>query len=161
MTAKNMFSEYLALPKDSPQHRSFREELWLGGSAHACRYYLSIILGRDFFAVSDEKFLKAVQEYIVAKTCPDAIQFCCRQYHLQFVVSFLKREREIAEGSSEKRRISKDEQGLILLIKHPDWTDEQIREAVQTTSKQMKRWSTYNAARAAQKHYKNGIKGWC
>ncbi len=50
---------------------------------------------------------------------------------------------------------------MILLVQHPDWTDEQIRQAVNTTDKQMKRWGNFNAARVAQKHYRNGIKGWC
>ena len=99
VAAKSIFSEYLALPKDSPQHRQLREELWLVGPEHACRYYLSIILGRDFFAVPDAKFLKAVQEYVVAKTCPEAIQFCCTRGHFQFVEPFLKREWETAESA--------------------------------------------------------------
>jgi hypothetical protein len=161
MAAKSIFSEYLALPKDSPQHKELREELWLGGHEHACRYYLSIILGHDFFVVSGDDFLKAAQEYVVAKTCPEAIQFCCTRGHFQFVMPFLKREWEIAEGMSGQRRIGKEERGMILLIEHPDWTDEQIRQAVSTTDKQMKRWGRFNEARAAQKHYKNAIKGWC
>jgi len=161
MTANNIFSEYLALPKDHPRHRQFREELWLGGEEHACRYYLSILLGRDFYAVSNGEFLSAVQEYVIAKTCPEAIQFCCTRLHYRFVMPFLKREWEISEGESGQRRIGKEDQGMILLVQHPDWTDEQIRRAVKTTEKQMKRWGNFNAARAAQKHYENKIKGWC
>ncbi len=103
--AKNVFSEYLALPKDSPQHRQLREELWLGGSEHACRYYLSIVLGRDFFTVPSDGFLKAAQEYVVANTCPEAIQFCCTQGHLQFVEPFLKRAWETAEGRTCRHRL--------------------------------------------------------
>jgi hypothetical protein len=133
----------------------------LGGAAHACRYYLSIILDRDFFAASDDEFLKAVQEYVISKTCAEALQFCCTHNHLQFVMPFLKQEWESVEGTSGQRRISKQEQGLILLVRHPDWTDEQIRKAVNTTEKQMKRWGIHNAARTAQKHYKNRAKGWC
>ena len=156
----NIFSEYLALPKDHPKHRQFREELWLGGEEHACRYYLSIILGRDFYAVSNDEFLKAVQEYMVARTCPEAIQFCCTRLHYRFVMPLLKWEWETAEGISD-RRIGKEEQGMILLVQHPEWTDEQIRAAVKTTAKQMKRWSSFNYARVAQKHYKNRVEGWC
>lgn len=161
MTANHIFSEYLALPKDSPQHRQLRDELCLGGEEHACRYYLSIVLGRDFFAVSNDEFLKAVQEYVVAKTCPEAIQFCCTRGHFQFVMPFLKRDWENAAGTADQRHIGKEERGMILLIDHPDWTDEQIRVAVKTTDMQMKRWGSFNAARVAQKHYKNRIKGWC
>ncbi len=158
--SKSVFSECLALPKNSPQHIRLREELWLGGASHACRYYLSIILGRELFATSDDEFLKAAQEYIVAKTCPEAIQFCCTPGHFQFVMPFLKREWEVAEGTAEQRRLKKVEQCLVLLLNHPDWTDEQIRKAVKTTDKQMKRWGTFNAARAAHRHFKDGAEGW-
>jgi hypothetical protein len=158
--AANIFSEYLALPKDSPQHRQLRGESWLGGASHACRYYLSIIVGRDLFAASDQEFLTAVQEYVISRTCADAIQFCCTLGHLQFVMPFLKREWEIAEGLSG-RRFVKEDQALILLVEHPDWTNEQIRQAVKTTGKEMSRWGRFRAARAAQKHYKNRIPGWC
>ena len=130
MTTKNVFSESLALPKESPQHRQLREELWLGGADHACRYYLSIILRRDLFAVPSGEFLKAAQEYVVARTCPEAVQFCRTHGHLQFVEPFLKREWETAEGVVGQRRVGKEEQGMVLLVQHPDWTDEQIRQAV-------------------------------
>ncbi len=161
MAAKSIFSEYLALLKNSPQHRQLREELWLGGDEHACRYYLSIILGCDFFAVPSDEFLKAVQEYVVAKTCPKAIQFCCTLGHFQFVMPFLKREWELAEGVADERHVGKEEHAMILMVEHPDWTDEQVRGAVKTTAKQMKRWARFNEARAAQKHYRNRSPGWC
>jgi hypothetical protein len=150
MSAKSIFSEYLALPKDSPQHKQFRKELWLGGTGPACRYYLSILLGRDFFAVSSDEFLKAIREYVSAKTCPEAMQFCCLRSDFAFVLPFLRREWEIAEGIADQRRLGKEEQGMILLIQHPDSSDEQIRQAVRTTAKQMKRWGNFNYARIAQ-----------
>jgi hypothetical protein len=156
----SIFSEYLAMPKDSPQHRQLRDELWLGGEEHACRYYLSILMGRDFFAVSNDEFLKTVLEYVVAKTCPEAIHFCCTRGHFQFVMPFLKREWETAEGIAGQRHVGKEERAMILLIEHPKWTDEQFRRALKTTEKQMKRWSRFNSARIAQQHYKNRIEGW-
>jgi len=76
-------------------------------------------------------------------------------------MKFLKRQCEIVEGESGQCRICKEDQGMILLVQHPDWTDEQIRRAVKTTEKQMKRWSNFNTARVAQKHYKDRIKGRC
>jgi hypothetical protein len=59
----NVFSESLAKPKDSPQHRRLREDLWLVGPAHACRYYLSVITGEDLFAVTEQEFLDRVRAY--------------------------------------------------------------------------------------------------
>lgn len=151
MATKSAFSKYLALPKDHPQHRQFREELWLGGSEVACRYYLSMILKRDFFVASADDFVKSLQEYVVAKSCPEAIQFCCTRLHVHIVLPFLKREWEVAEGVAGERRVGKEEQRMILLVQHPYWTDEQIRRAVKTTDKQMRRWARFNEARAAQK----------
>jgi hypothetical protein len=151
MTERNIFSEYLALPKDSPKHRQFREELWLGTPCHACRYYLSMLLHRDFFAVSDDEFLTALQEYVVGSSCREAIQFCSSILYLQFILPFLKQAWETAEGIANQRRLGKEEQAMILLIRHPDWPNERFRQAVRTTEKQMRRWSTFNYARNSQK----------
>lgn len=70
--------------------------------------------------------------------------------HFDFVLPFLKREWETAGGIVDDRRPSKEEQAMVLLIRHPDWCDEQLRQAVKTTEKQMKRWSTFNYARGTQ-----------
>jgi hypothetical protein len=156
MAAKNICSEYLALPKDSPEHKRLRDELWLGGPDHACRYYMSILLGRDFFVLSHNELLKAVQEYVVAKSSAQAIEFCYSVRHFDVVKPFLRRECEIAEGVAGQRCIGKEEQGTIMLVQHPDWTDEQIRRAVNTTAKQMQRWTIFKAARVMQKRYLDG-----
>jgi hypothetical protein len=159
--AKNVFSEYLAKPKDSPEHRLFREQLWLGGASFTCRYYLSILNGHDYFDATGDEFMTAVQEYVLSYTCPEAIQFCVSEYHLMFLEPFLRQQWELAEGNTNPKKLSREERALILLVNNPDWTDKKIREVIGTTVKQMKRWSNFNAARVAQKHYHNQAKGWC
>jgi hypothetical protein len=110
-----------------------------------------MLLNRDFFTVSDEEFLTALREFVVGRSCREAIQFYSSMYYLEFVLPFLKREWERAEGTANDRRLSKEEQAMILLIRHPDWSNEQFRQAVKTTEKQMRRWSMFNYARNSQK----------
>ena len=50
--SESWFAEYFANPVDGPEHESLREELWIGGSDHACRYYLSLLTNQDYFALS-------------------------------------------------------------------------------------------------------------
>ncbi len=157
--AKNIFSEYLAKPKDSREHIQLREELWLGGPSHICRYYLSVLTKRDFFDATNDDFLMAVQEYLVSHSCPEAIQFCVSMNHLMFIVPFLRQQWELAEGTQHAKRFSMEEQALIMLVNNPNMKDEKIRETIGTTEKQMKRWSTFKAARVAQIHYQNQVKG--
>ena len=124
-----------------------------------CAGTISALFLGEICSLSRTRSLSRIaQEYIVAKTGPEAIPFCCMS-GLQFVMPYLKREWEAVEGITGQRRISKEDQGMILLIEHPDWTDEQIRQAVKTTDKQMMRWSNFNAARSAQKYYKDRAKG--
>lgn len=157
----SILSKYLSTPVDSPEHRQLRAELWLGGPSHACRYYLSVLTRRDFFDANDDEFLAGVREYVVAHSCPDASQFCVTQYHLQFVLPFLKQQYyELAEDEDDAGNLSNEEYALSLLVQHPDWTDNQIVDAVGTTEKQMKHWPTFVAARAAQTHYRNRCEGW-
>jgi hypothetical protein len=151
----SIFSQYLRKPMDSPEHQQFRAGLWLGGSPIVCRYYLSILTGRDFFDATNDEFVNGVRQYVVEHACPAAVQFCVTQGHLDFVLPFLKQQL-----GDEAKKPSKEERALVLLVQHPDWTDSEIREAVATTDKAMKRWSTFKAARAAQTHYKNRCPGW-
>lgn len=153
----NIFSQYLNEPVDSVKHQRLRAELWLAGPAHACRYYLSLLAQQDFFDATDDEFLNSLREYIVSYACPEAVQFCVTQSHLQFVLPFLKQRCE----DHTVRALPKEEHALILLVQHPDWTNREICEAIGTTEKTMKRWSTFNAARIAQEHYENRRPGWC
>ena len=47
MVKRSVFSKYLVMPKDSPEHRQFREDLWIGCASIACQYYLSTRLSRN------------------------------------------------------------------------------------------------------------------
>lgn len=152
----SIFSDYLDKPVDSPEHRRFRASLWVGGSEHACRYYLSVLVNRDFFDATDSEFLTAMKDYVVAHACPAASQFCITQGHLQFVLPFLK---HLLGDKTE--RLSNEDRALVLLVQHPDWSDDQIREAVGTTEKAMTRWSTFKYARLAQARFRDACPGWC
>jgi hypothetical protein len=144
----SIFSEYLALPKNSPQHQLLREQLWLGGVMHECQYYLSVLLERDFFACSTEEFLKEVRLYLSQKCGPEAVQFCSGIGDLNAVLPFLKQRYQETEGHVS---LSKEERALVLLLQNSSWSDEQIRTAVRTTERQMRRWPSYKIARRTQK----------
>jgi hypothetical protein len=155
-TMTSAFSHYLKQPIDSPEHRQFRADLWLGGSEFTCRYYLSLLVRRDLSDMPGSDFLSLLREYITDHTCAAAAQFCVTEGHLQFVLPFLK-----LQCGDDTERLSKEERALVLLVQHPDWADDRIREAVGTTENAMKRWTTFNYARIAQTHYRNGCPGWC
>ena len=53
-------------------------------------------------------------------------------------------------NSFDETKLTKEDKGMILLLEHPNWTDEKIRTAVKTTEKQMNHWSWYKRARAVQ-----------
>jgi hypothetical protein len=88
----NNFSPYLNKPIDSPEHRQFREELWLVGPEHACRYYLSMLTKRDFFEATADQFLNGVREYVASHACSESVQFCVNENHLQFLLPFFVHE---------------------------------------------------------------------
>jgi hypothetical protein len=157
----NIFSEYLKKPIDSPEQQRLRDELWLVGPAHACRYYLSILIGQDLYAKTAAEFLATLREYVVRHASPEARQFCITEYHLQFVLPFLKHQYGAMRQHKDQTPPSVEDQALLVLLQHPDWTDAEVCATVGTTENPLKRCSTFTAARVAQAHYRNGVPGWC
>ncbi len=154
MPPDNPCSQRLAAPKDSPEHKSLRREicdLRLLGDEGACRYYLSIITDTDQFALWDDMFVNNVREYVVSRTCKAASRLCDNLHSLQFLAGFLRRACERCEGTYHDRRGTKQERAIELLLKHPDWSDEQIASHVPTTMKQLQRWIDFTGLRNAQK----------
>ena len=92
-------------------------------------------------------------------TCEDASQSALRIYHLAFLLPFLRQQYESKEGRRFWRP-SKRNGASFCYCSIPTATDGQVRETVDTTEKQMKRWSQFQAARAAQSHYRNRREGW-
>jgi hypothetical protein len=153
---KSWFKNYFDKPIDGPEHQSLRSELWIVGIFHACRYYLSMLKNIDYFERSLSELDKDVVEYVALHASPKAIVFAYRPDEFtDFALPFLKHQFNQAFKINEK--LTKEEKGMILLLEHPDWTDEQIRIAVKTTEKQMKRWSWFCRARAVQSWQKDSI----
>jgi hypothetical protein len=151
MTDDNSLSRELAAPKESQEHRSLRWDLCeaglLGGDG-ACRYYLSIITGIDQFVLWSDEFCKNIEESVVSQTCPAAAVFCRDLNSIQFLRGFLRRAYERTEGHSEDHHVTKAEKAIELLLRHPDWSDDEIAAHVPTTMKQIGGWTDYRVLRA-------------
>ena len=124
-----------------------------------CRYYLSMLIERDYFVLPLADLWRDLTEYVVRHASPKAIAFAPHKQEMtHFAVPFLREQFNQAFGI--EGRFTKEERGMILLLKHPDWSDEQIRRAVKTTPKQiMNRWTDYRYARILQDWYERGNTG--
>lgn len=140
-------------PVGGPEHQAFREELWIGGADWACRYYFSMLIDRDYFLLPLPVLWRDLVQYLAEHASPNAVAFGYRSTPeiSEFALPFLKEQFQQAFGIPAK--LKKSERGLILLLKHPEWSDEQIRLVLKTTHKQMARWPWYRRARAVQGWY--------
>lgn len=148
----NELSLCLAAPKESLAHQTFRSEMCddelLGGEG-ACRYYLSVLTQSDQFVAWSDDFVNNVRRYLVETTCPEAAQFCAESNGIQFLVGFFRAVSERTEGKSASHRATREDRAIEMLLKHPDWTDQQIAKTVPTTVRQLQRWSNFKGLRAA------------
>ncbi|MEN6451795.1 MAG: hypothetical protein ABFC96_14995 [Thermoguttaceae bacterium] len=148
------------LPMDSPEHRALRENAWLGGDYVECRYYLGALIGKNEFRTSEDEFLDDLSEFIARKTSPAARMFCCTINHCTHVIDFLRREFERQTGYPAKVKETKDDRAVELLLRHPDWSDEQIAAELAATQKTMARWVRFKYARRSQRFYEQKLEGW-
>ena len=147
-------------PYDSPEHRMLREEAWLVGPEHQCRYLLGMLLSQNEFRKSRDQFLDDLTKYITSRTSAQAAMFCCTEHHCQFVVAFLDRLFCDQKKASPMIKVTKESQAMEVLLKHPDWSDKQIVAEVGATLKSLDRWTTYQYARRCQKLYEDKVEGW-
>jgi hypothetical protein len=55
-------------------------------------------------------------------------------------------------GDTKKQvKLSKEQQALAVLVKHPDWTNKQIADEIGAHEKSLSRWSIFQKAKEAQK----------
>jgi hypothetical protein len=154
-------AEAFDAPKDSPDHLGLRDQAGLGGRHIECRYYLGMLIGRNEFRQPSEEFLDDLTEFVVSRTSTQAAMFCCTEEHCQFVVAFLRRLFEIQEGLAPDRKETKEHRAIEVLLRHADWSDEQIAAEVGATAKSVKRcWSTFQYARRCQRLYEQRVEGW-
>jgi hypothetical protein len=149
------FAENRDKPVGGPEHQAYRDEAWIGGADCACCHYLTMLTRRDYFLLPLTVLWRDIVKYAAAHASPSAIAFGYKSTPeiSEFALPFLKQQFQKAFGIEVK--LTKEEKGLILLLKHPEWSDEQIRVAVKTTEKQMARWGLYRRARAVQGWYQS------
>lgn len=144
MKRQSIYAQMLALPVDDPRHQQFRQDLWIGGRDLESLYFLSILTSENWLdALSIQGFESARQglvDYLTKNLSPRAGQFlaACRQ-PMDVAHSYLKYEVAKKEGWVDSTKWSKAERLMILLIEHPDWSDEQFIKALKTTPKQLQR----------------------
>jgi hypothetical protein len=151
MAPGNHLSLGLAAPKDSQEHQRLYLDLCesglLGGDG-ACRYYLSMITRIDQFVLWENEFSSNMREFVASKTCPAASVFCQTLNSIRSLATFMRRAYENSQGRGADRRVTKAEKALELLLRHPEWSDEEIAAQVPTTLKQLRRWTDYAGLRA-------------
>jgi hypothetical protein len=147
-------------PVDSPEHRILQDEVWLGGLYVECRYYLGMLTGRNEFRATINEFLDHLTDYVTAKSSDGAAIFCCSINHCHYVVDFLRRLYETQTGRPPRKKETKEHKALELLLKHTDWTNEQIVSKLGATFESLKSWITFRDARRAQHFYEQRIGGW-
>lgn len=146
----NILSERLQAPKESSDHDGFRVEmceLQLLGAEGACRYYLSMITGTDQFAAWSDHFRNDLKEFVVSQTCQQAAKVFELPAPEGSLSQFMRIAWERFEGI--QRRPRKEERAVELLLNHPQWSDEQFVEHLQTTYKQLDRWADFRTLRWA------------
>lgn len=146
------FTKYLKLPVDGPEHVALREQLWIGGDDQVSGYYLSMLTSRNQLSLTVERRWDEIRRFVLKHTSPRANSILHERLNVaMFSLPFLKQKFD--EEFGQTRRVGKEERALVLLLTHPDWSDERIRAELETTQKQMSRWSLYKYARIVQDRY--------
>lgn len=146
------FTKYLKLPVDGPEHVALREQLWIGGADQVSGYYLSMLTGRNQLSLTLARRWEEIRRFILKNSSPRAISILHEPLNVAtFSLPLLKQKFDAKFGQT--RRVGKEERALVLLLTHPDWSDERIRAELGTTLKQMNRWSLFKYARIVQERY--------
>jgi hypothetical protein len=143
--ANNPFSHALLFPFEHPSHKNIYSDLCeyhLLGNYGKCRYYLSMITGIDHFALWTNEYVVNTKEYVLTQTSGTASCFVFDSYTVDFMTPLLKKK-FVYMFEKLGIKMSKCEDAIVLRLKHPDWSDEQIANAVPTTVKQLNRCSDY------------------
>jgi hypothetical protein len=145
MKRQSIWAEMLSLPVEHPRHQQLRNELWMVGQWFESHYYLSILTGENWLDFRDFDFVhQALVDYVTINISAASGKFlaACRQ-PTDVAHAYLKYQVARKEGWAETTKWSKAERLMILLIEHPDWTDEQFIKALKTTPKQLQRLNCF------------------
>lgn len=145
MKRQSIYAEMLALPVDAPKHQRMRSELWLVGKWFESHYYLSILTGENWLDFRDFDLVhKALVDFVTKNVSSAAGKFLAACHQPTDVAhSYLKYQVAKKEGWVDSTKWSKAERLMILLIEHPDWSDEQFIKALKTTPKQLQRLNPF------------------
>jgi hypothetical protein len=115
-------------------------------------YYWSWLEKKNYFDVPFREAWDQFSCYLSAKFPHVPWLAQSRSRETFFKIWAKTQYRESEEGRRYPiREATKEERAIVLLLDHPELTDEQIRVRVNATEKTMKRWSNYGLARIEQK----------
>ncbi|PQO43632.1 hypothetical protein [Blastopirellula marina] len=144
----------MAAPESSEEHQRLRRDLCETrhlGELGACRYYLSISTGSNQFTLWSDEFERNAREFVLAETS-GAAEFVkqIESWALYLAVPLFKAA-YLKVRTGEMPRLSRPEEAVIALLRHPDCSDEQIAERIGTTVKQLRRNGNYSGLRTGMK----------
>jgi len=122
------------------------EQFLLGGEG-ACKYYLSRLTNSDQFSLWSDEFIANVKEFVLAETKEGAVTIPFEPWTIDCMEPLFRQAFE-KTMSSIARKQTKQDRAVVMLLNHPEWSDEQIAEAVPTTLKQLQRNVNFTALRA-------------
>ena len=140
-------SEIIQLPWNDPEHKAYRETLWVGGPHCGCVYYFSMLTKKDCFNLDIPELQQVIRNYIAQHFGKENAKYIYMTYWAEFILPYLKKECYQLYELDASLKFSKEERAFLLLLENPTWDDEKIRVELKTTEKAMKRWSQYNAIR--------------
>jgi hypothetical protein len=142
-----------AAPDDSREHRSLRKDLleWgLLGSDGVYRYCFSKLSGKNGFAMDPTELRDEVRTFLSRELPKPSMALCIDgiQWDL-FVAPYLRNRLHVVETGEALPKRSKEDRAIDAVLLDPTLTDDDVRELLKTTEKQMRRWSTYGILRRA------------
>jgi hypothetical protein len=156
------YAKYIALPEDDQERVDFELGHWIGGDNIVCQWQLSVLTGRDVWSMSRAGDWRAhktpLLDFCRARLPEASCDAIARLSGDRFARIYLQDLRRRA-GCTIFGPLKKPDRAVILLLKNPDWTDEQIAKRLPTTLKQLRRFSTYNHLRSEIRFAKEGIGG--
>jgi hypothetical protein len=155
---RSLSAERFDLPLEDPKHRQLRDDAWIGGPCNEAMYYLGWLQGRNPYDEGFDAFLEKLKSTF-QELFPQSPWLHDSTYSANFFLIWIKAKyRESHEGKRFPIRRPpqpKNEKAVILLMENPALTDEDIRRQLNTTEKQMQRWTDYKLARTELTRYQD------
>lgn len=142
-----------AAPDDSKEHRWLRIELLelgLLASDGVCRYCYSKLSGKNGFAMQFDEFRAELRAFL-ERELPIATTSAVFEDRnpLEAVTEYLRNRLHVVETGESLPKRSKEDRAIDAVLLDPTLSDDEVRDLLKTTEKQIRRWSNYGILRRA------------